>query len=403
LSNQFDASSSSLGYFYQSLYALYALMKSGGNSSISIEKLDDIVVEKENARELLQLKHIKSTGSSLGNSSTNLWKTIRIWADWINSSEGSSNDRFYFVTTAQASKNSVLYYLYPQESKKRNESKALGIMNQVSTTSTNQDLVAAFKIYSSLTQAEKKTLLSKIIVIDGSPDYQQVENAIIESLCFSAREEHVDYLKNDLTGWWYSKVAQVLVNENVEQISFSELQSHISDAREQYHRDNLPIHFRDTEVPEEDELAEGEKIFIEQLRLVSIRNPRVKQAIGDYYRAFIQRTKWVDDSLISKSDLDTYDKVLQDEWERVHEEMLEDLGTETLEESQKVTAGRELYNDLQKRVDLNIKERCIEAYVMRGSFHILANELNIGWHPEFRDRLMHLYEQVFGVGNERVE
>jgi hypothetical protein len=50
--------------------------------------------------------------------------------------------------------------------------------------------------------------------------------------------------------------------------------------------------------------------------------------------------------------------------------------------------GRNLYN----RVVINgehiaIRPSFPNPYVMRGSFHMLANTLKIGWHPQFEERL----------------
>ena len=38
--------------------------------------------------------------------------------------------------------------------------------------------------------------------------------------------------------------------------------------------------------------------------------------------------------------------------------------------------------------------RVDEPYVMRGTYHGLANGLKIGWHVDFIDRLKHLLERA---------
>ena len=67
----------------------------------------------------------------------------------------------------------------------------------------------------------------------------------------------------------------------------------INDLHKQFVDDNLPIDFIDAIVPSEEELQKNKEYFIEQLRLVSITNPRIKLAISDYYRASEQRSRWV--------------------------------------------------------------------------------------------------------------
>ena len=40
--------------------------------------------------------------------------------------------------------------------------------------------------------------------------------------------------------------------------------------------------------------------------------------------------------------------------------------------------------------DIRIRPKCQEAFIMRGSYHILANQLKIGWHVDFFERLKQL-------------
>ncbi|MFA9387630.1 MAG: ABC-three component system protein [Methyloceanibacter sp.] len=43
-----------------------------------------------------------------------------------------------------------------------------------------------------------------------------------------------------------------------------------------------------------------------------------------------------------------------------------------------------------ERASISIRSSVTEPFVCRGSLHMLADEMRIGWHPEFRDRLAHL-------------
>ena len=44
--------------------------------------------------------------------------------------------------------------------------------------------------------------------------------------------------------------------------------------------------------------------------------------------------------------------------------------------------------------DVLADDRVREAYVMRGTYHILANGLKVGWHVDFTERLQHLLEEA---------
>ena len=53
---------------------------------------------------------------------------------------------------------------------------------------------------------------------------------------------------------------------------------------------------------------------------------------------------------------------------------------------EKAKAGRKLLSDIEKK-DIRIRPKCEEAFVMRGSYHMLANKLKVGWHVDFFERL----------------
>ena len=47
--------------------------------------------------------------------------------------------------------------------------------------------------------------------------------------------------------------------------------------------------------------------------------------------------------------------------------------------------------EIEKK-DIRIRPKCQEAFVMRGSYHMLANQLKVGWHIDFYDRLKRLLD-----------
>ncbi|MCR1840846.1 ABC-three component system protein [Murimonas intestini] len=140
----------------------------------------------------------------------------------------------------------------------------------------------------------------------------------------------------------------------------------------------------------ESDLGADEKIFYEQLKLISIGSRRMQMALRDYYRAFRQRANWIRNDLLYINELGKYEERLIDEWEHsfasMEDELMEYAG---VTEDEKIREGRKLFTDIEKK-DIRIRPKCQEAFVMRGSYHILANQLRVGWHKDFYDRLKEL-------------
>ena len=148
------------------------------------------------------------------------------------------------------------------------------------------------------------------------------------------------------------------------------------------------------------DLDAKEKIFYEQLKLICLGNSRLQLALRDYYRAFQQRANWVRNDLLYVNELDDYERRLVDEWEHAFSEMQDDLNDygDEITEDQKIKSGKTLFSSIDKK-DIRIRPLCSEAFVMRGSYHILANQLKVGWHEEIDS----IKSEIDGVYHQNAE
>lgn len=388
----FAAEKQAIGYLFQFRYALLAFLKSSSTSDIVIEGLDDISFESAgDVYELVQTKHV-TRQANLSDRSTDLWKTIRIWSTHLLKGDiDISNVDLILVTTASPSKNSLAIYL--SASKNRDVEKALALMDKISKEKTSDANKSSYEAFSKLNSAQKSKLLNKIKILTCSSDIEESKNEILAELEFTIRPEFIEDFFIRLEGWWLNRVIKHLSQKTDTVILRKELTAQIADFAEQYHKDDLPIHFESLTPPEESEIRSSESVFIEQLRLVEVGTDRVKHAIADYYKAFYQRSKWVREGNLLVGDLEKYENKLISEWSRLFETMKEDI-EETTTPAQLVTAGRKLYNKIEQQVQIPIRPKCTEPYVMRGTYHSLSNKGRVGWHPDFESRLKNLFEKA---------
>jgi len=270
----------------------------------------------------------------------------------------------------------------------RNTDEAVKTLRTIAESSESQTNRPAYEAFRRLSESQQRALVSSINVLDSSPNILDTRELILKQMRISTRPQFLEVVYERIEGWWFNRIIQHLSTDSSTPILYRELLDQINDIQEQYHADSLPIDFLDAIAPDENKLKQNERAFIEQLRLVLVGEPRVRKAINDYYRAFQQRSKWVREDLLLVGELDGYEKRLVDEWERLFEIMKEDLPQNNDEETRQ-REGRSLFNAIQ-RLNINIRPRCDEPYVMRGSFHMLANQLRVGWHADFLNRLKNL-------------
>jgi len=378
-----QAAAQMLGYLYQVRCALDLLLSADNEQlSICIEKFDDIAFsnDSDSPEILIQTKHHVNGHGDLTNSSTDLWRTLNVWFDYV-SENGLENIKFIIITTALAPDGSAAFFLRRDG---RDDIRANEILKKTATQSINVSNKKYYDAFLSIDTESIQTLLQRVTVIDRNENILDVVGNIRKSIRYSVRPEFEDRVFERIEGWWFKKSIEALSATEPTFISQRQVRSVICDISAEYTPDNLPIDTEFTDDIDIDNFPQKERIFCEQLRLIAVGNNRMKLAIRDYYRAFTQRNNSIKDDLLYITELDKYEKNLVDEWQHLFVQMEDEV--DSTDEKKKQEAGRDLYTSIENK-DLRIRSQCSDAFVMRGSYHMLANKLKVGWHLDFVQRL----------------
>lgn len=385
-----DASEQMLGYLYQVRYALALLLKNDNpNYQISIEKFDDVAfVENDIPKQLIQVKHHVKKYGDLTDMSTDLWRTLKVWIDIIIKSPNLVDDTdFLIITTADAPNNTAAYYL--KENINRDIDKAYDILKKVCVESKSKGNKKYYEVFLKMDQNIIRNLISKIFVVDGTSNIINVEKDIRNRIRYSCVPKFENAILERLEGWWYAQAIKALCSDSPVFVNQNQVRFYISSLSKEYSDDNLPIDVLDVNL-EEIEPSDNENILCEQLKLLNFKSHRMQIVLRDYYRAFQQRANWVRNDLLYMNELEKYESELLDEWEHCFIEMEDDLSIcSNITENVKIEKGRKLFSELENK-NFRIRPKCDSPFVMRGSYHILASRLRIGWHVDFEERLKYL-------------
>jgi hypothetical protein len=386
----FSAADSALGYLYQARLALLLALRRLARDetfSVYLETLDDVVFETSgSALELLQLKHHRGRAANLTDASPDLWKSLRVWIEGRESGRIPADAQLVLMTTSPAATGSVAVCLGADG---RDEESALRRMEQVTATSVNNTNQPAYRCFCALSADARRTLLASIAILPRSPDIGAVGDELKTEARLSVRREHLAPFLSRLEGWWYGRVVHQLREAAKPPILSSELEAQIDDLREQFQRDALPVDqdILDTEASEE---IYRESLFVRQIELAGLGSKRILPAVRDYYRAFTQRSRWLREELLLVGELGSYEKLLREEWEIQFARAVDTVGEDAAEAS-KAAAAQVIYAWVETSL-YPIRPQVRHPSMTRGSFHILADDLRVGWHPEFMDRLAQVLE-----------
>ena len=390
-----DASGQFIGYLYQALASLLLLFENKEpKSQICLEKFDDVAfVEKDRPSVMIQTKHQLHKQGNLLDTSVDLWRTIQSWCDAIKADSCNLADTdFIIITTALVPEGTASSYL--SKSHIRDSAKALTILQNVAKSHGGQTNKKFYESFLSLDLSLQDHLVSHTYVYGNSPAIYDIKKDLMRYVRCATLPIHEEKVYEKTIGWWFASIIECLCSPEPVYINRDQLQSELYDIGSQYKADSLPIDidfYYDPSDDEMDELSPENRIFIEQLKLISISNDRLKRCIRDYYNAFRQRSLWVREQLLFVNELAEYEAALIDEWNRLYlimKENLEDYGSE-LNSNHKEKAGHSLFGKIEE-LNKPIRERVNKTFIMRGTYHELANQLKVGWHVDFMDRLCHL-------------
>jgi hypothetical protein len=141
--------------------------------------------------------------------------------------------------------------------------------------------------------------------------------------------------------------------------------------------------------------ATDSRLFVKQLLVLDINLDRVKRAILDYYRAFEQRSHWLTHDLLIDDEISRYERRLVDAWAGMRLMLEDDVLSRDATERECIAMGKRLLGWMETEADIPIRPGDVDGFVMRGSYHMLANEERprVHWHPKFIERLESIISQ----------
>jgi len=393
----FDASQSALGYLHQCQYALLLGLQRDEepNLCISIEKLDDIAFHESPssphiAKELLQVKHHLNRAGGLGDSSPDIWKTLKIWSDAATKNQiDLDRTTLCLLTTTTPTNRNAIRFLAPNPAT-RNPEEGRKKLEAAGAASTNDTIKDAYAIYMALSQPDRTKLFKAMYLLDTTLMAIDLQKAIGSAVRHAVEPKHRQAFAERLQGWWYQRVVVHLSADVNQPIPVLAIQQQVHELRGQFQRDCLPDDLFKEQLPPEATPDEDDRVFIIQLLLIGLSQQRLRIAQEDHFRAFTQRSRWVKDNLIGMDDLSNFESRLVDSW-KLKFLIMKDTLEEGLNDLRLARHGMNLYQWVETEAPsqsaLWVRPQFQSPYMTRGSFHILADLLRVGWHPEYQHRL----------------
>jgi hypothetical protein len=384
--SEHEATDSALGYYYQGMYALLVLLDADDDGEVSLETDDDIQATGSAPR-LLQLKHSTGTPPVLTTKADGFWKTLPIWIPFLSRREL----RFVFVTCAEVASSSSMAALTVNGDRtavgdelRLEAERVIAEVNAARKAKKDPPYAKrrdACEAFLGLTPQHRSELLSRITIIPRAPSIQRVESEVEQRLTLQPRAMRPQIAKR-LIEWWDYRVVQSLTGALPRLIEKDELLGRITEIVIALADDNLTDDYGWKLPPD---LASDLGSNMEhQIRLVDGGDARIERAAVARWRAREQRNRWISERAGIAQQLQQFDQSLVRFWSERHGPLCDDC--KQAADAAKRIKGRELldWSHLTAHVEIpRLRPKWDKPFLVQGSFQQLAEQLQVGWHPDY--------------------
>lgn len=386
-----SAPGTNAAFLYQFERALYWLAKSPSGSAIGVETDDDVAVHGADEAKLLeQDKHsICDNAKPFGDRSKDLWNTLSTWIEALNGKEVDADSTSFLMVT-----NKVLpECIAKQIGRAKSDVQVAACIKELETAALKTPQAIGHLVQRVL-HSNSRTSLRKLILKCELADASQatsgrelrkktIARLQLPEWCLAGADSIADELlgwlhKTAMAAWQQKQPAWIQRDHFVNQLHA------VIDRRKRQLTRERSEHL----IPVADDKVGQEKgrPFVKQLYLVTDDDGVVDNAIREFIRCNIEKSRLSAEGNITDDEWNAFETALQSRWAKIRTRVIrmkklepeEDIGfeifTDTTEEHREKLAG----SDTE------------QVYLTSGTYHRLADMIRIGWHPRFSELMSKL-------------
>ena len=368
-------------YLFQFQRALLHLVTSPPNSRIGLEIFDDVVVDDGDTFTFEQDKYSKDESKKhYGNTSLELWKTLRIWLHLISDEDIDFNKATFFLVSNRSISDGLAQIICDAISQEDAISCVSQIKEQAKSVSESTS-----KYSESVIQYPDEILIQlirNINCVDGNDkNYspQDFTDDIANKLLLPSWVPESDVV-NGLLGWVVTTCIQYWDNDSPAWISKDDfvaaLHSTIESIRRKKRRElseiDLIVHPHEIE-------SKKEYLFVRQLHAVEANEETIFKSIEDFIRCSRERLRLSQEGEVMAEDWKEFDSRLHRRWSDIYNREIS-----LSDEMPEIKVGLTIFFESIRDKEILAGEETIELYLTSGSFHRMANIPSLGWHPNYK-------------------
>jgi hypothetical protein len=366
-----------LGYSLQAIVFLLELVNAPEGSTVSLEYFGDVGVENPNQTTAVEVKSGLAT-NPISNRSIGFWKTL---ANWIREVEAGhlQAEKTQFTLYVAQPKDGAIAQSFNNAATLDEAAAALALAEKElldPERPLGEELAPHVKhVFSHKDTAQP--IIARFHLQFGSGASQKDLEGVLTTKKYIL-PELLNPVVYQLQGWTTAQINTAIEQGRPAAITVEDFRFQLMTALRKYSFQPMLVSLAPNPTPEQIE-ANQASTFVQQLELIECEDERQLRAINDYFKAAIDRTEWSKSGMVHKGSFDELEATLIRFWENTRSQV--ELALAHLTEGKR---GQYLYNECGKQTRTLQGMETPEHFVP-GSYHALADQVILGWHPRFRD------------------
>ena len=366
-----------LGYSLQATRLLQLLLDAAAGTTVSLEVFEDVGEERpDRTKRAVQTKSITSSANPVADRAVGLWKTLANWVRAVQAGTLLVGSTVFELYVSKPCSGGLVQGL----SDATTPEQVTAILDSVSKDLLNAEhispkLLSYVRTVSNAEEHVRSGIAVGFKFTSGSGSPQaDVRNQLKSKL---VPPEVLDLVLDHAIGWLKRKTDLCLEKSLPAFVSRDEFYTELTSFIRKCTLRGILAGVAGK--PSTEEVKEQlMRTYVRQLEIIEADEEDIFVAVNDFMRASVDRTEWSRAGLINETSLDDFEEALIAFWrnkKKQHALINSELGHSV--------QGQLLYREC------SMHRRSLEGlevpdYFTPGSFHSLADILEVGWHPEYK-------------------
>jgi hypothetical protein len=253
----------------------------------------------------------------------------------------------------------------------------------------SKDLQADYDTVMTMPSPQLQMLVERLVVHANLPGISGITEELKRRLRrHGFHERTLDIATQRLHGWlWGAVVAGLDGPSGKSHVLITEAQFHAAQCqiRDELTAGSLPVRYMDSKISDFDFAGQKDRRYMRQLDLIGADSTTKLRSVSAFFRASSERAEWTERSEVLPDELSRYDQELTERWQVEFSAMCTEL-RHMRDDAEHQSCCQRLFHDIE-RLDIPIRQGWLHRYLTTGSYHILADNLAVGWHPRYTEML----------------